>query len=224
MEQIQDSIEQSLNQLAPLADDHLRIGLEMTNAYGGAFYGMDFLAYGALNRSKAHLAGFTQLIRSRNFVCAGALLRLQLDTALRLSAAWLVDSPHDFALAVLAGQQVRQLVDRSGKKLTDRYLVSVLGAELPWIPRVYERTSGYIHLSSVHIFSAISSVGDHAEARTFEVKISEFDKPLPTEIYIEAIDAFAESTRVLLRYVYGWTISKADPDAVAKARSERESQ
>ena len=104
------TIERALDSLTPLAAQHLKIGREMTEAYGGAIYGMDLLAYGALNRSKAHLSGFCRLIRDRNLVCAGAVLRLQLDTALRFSAAWLVENPHAFAIAVLEGQHIRKLV------------------------------------------------------------------------------------------------------------------
>ena len=46
------TVERALDSLTPLAAEHLKIGREMTEAYGGAIYGMDLLAYGALNRSK----------------------------------------------------------------------------------------------------------------------------------------------------------------------------
>lgn len=99
------SLEESLARLEPLDDAHLELGKQMFNAFGGALYGMDLLAAGALNRSKAHIAGLRQLVEAKNLICAGALLRLQLDTALRFHAAFLVEQPHDFALAVLGASE-----------------------------------------------------------------------------------------------------------------------
>jgi hypothetical protein len=221
MDEAEDPIATSLTSLEALGDDHLKLATAMAQAYGGAFYGMDLLAYGALNRSKAHLAGFAQMIRARNLVCAGAVLRLQLDTALRFSAAWLVPDPHAFAFEVLRGTRVRDLADRAGRKMTDAYLVQSLSRQFDWVSRVYERTSGYVHLSDVHLLSAISAADEEGDERILKLKISEIDKPLPSALYIEAIDAFAESTRVFLWYVHGWTATKANPEAVRKPYSDQ---
>jgi len=222
MSEPEDPVEVILRKLGKLGDRHLELGKDMTHAYGGVFYGMDLLAYGALNRSKAHLSGFTQLIRNRNLVCAGALLRLQLDTAMRFAAAWQVQDPHEFALAVLSGKRVRDLKDQAGRKLTDAHLVALLGAEFAWVPRVYEATSGYVHLSSVHLHSAITAVDGEGDRQTFEMKISEIDKEMPADTYIEAIEAFAASTEILLQYVVGWIYTKSNPEAVAAAKRERD--
>jgi hypothetical protein len=196
----------------------------MFEAFGGAMYGMDLLAAGALNRSKAYVAGFRTLLAGKNLICAGALLRLQLDTAMRFYAAFLVERPHEFALTVLAGQRVRDIKDRDGKKMTDAYLVQKLGQEFPWVPRVYERTSGYVHLSSTHLLSALHSPIESADERTFTIKISAEDKPLPDFIDIEAADAFRATTDVLLRYVQGWVFTKANPEVVHHWKHERDRQ
>ncbi len=216
MNTAEGSITSSLRRLEALADDHMAIGRSMTEAYGGALYGMDLLAYGALNRSRAHLTGFTSSIQARNLLCAGASLRLQLDTVLRFSAAWLVADPHAFASDVLRGTRVRNLTDRTSKKMTDAYLVQVLSRQFEWVERVYERTSGYVHFSDVHLLSAITRAEDESGERILELKISDADKPLPTALYVEAIEAFAECTRVLLWYVTGWTVTKARPELIRK--------
>jgi hypothetical protein len=210
-----ESVESSIARLDELDEAHLALGDQMLQAFGGTMYGMDLLAVGALNRSKAHIAGFRQLVHSKNLVCAGALLRLQLDTALRFHAAWLVSDPHDFALAVLRGEHVRTMKDRSGKKMTDVYLVEALGREHSWVPRVYERTSGYVHLSNTHLLSAMSpAAGSDDSNRLIHLKISAEDQPLPDWIYVEAVDAFCAATELLLQYVRGWAITKANPELV----------
>jgi hypothetical protein len=212
-----ESVETSLEQLMDLDQVHLELGRKMFEAFGGAMHGMDLLAAGGLNRSKAHIAGFRHLIEAKNLICAGALLRLQLDTALRFYAAFLVDKPHEFALAVLDGKRVRDLRDQGGHKMTDAYLVRKLGVEFPWVPRVYERTSGYIHLSATHLLSAMGQTeGSQELDRSVTIKIAAEDKALPNWIYIEAVDAFRASTEIFLR-VRAWLgIHQGAPRARAK--------
>jgi|SRR6056297_1664369 len=172
-----ESLESSLKRLVALDDDHLELGKQMLEASGGALYGMDLLAAGALNRSQ----------------------------------------PHDFALAVLGGERVRDLKDRDGKKMTDAYLVAKLGREFDWVPRVYERTSGYVHLSQTHLIGALRLREAVSESdRSMTINISAKDKPLPSWIYIEAVDAFRAATEILLRYVHGWAFTKANPELVKK--------
>jgi len=188
----------------------------MYEAYDHAMYGLDFLAGAALNRTMSNIDAFTSLIRARNLVIAGALLRIQLDTALRFYAAFLVDKPHDFALDVLQGERIDKLKDMKGNRLTDRHLVNLLSQEFSWIDRVYPATSGYIHLSGTHIHHTI---GEVREDRTFSVKLSPMDKDLPDVLYTEAIEAFIESIKVLLKYVDGWIFTKNNPQVVAEARA-----
>ena len=195
----------------------LDLAKAMLEAYDHALYGMDLLAVGTVNRALAHLAGFRMLIEKRNLVCAGSILRLQIDTALRFHAAFLVEKPHDFALAVLSGTPIRQMKDREGHKLTDRHLLEKLSAEAEWLPRVYRETSGYIHLSEKHLFSAFSP----GEDGRVTMKMAAADKPLPDSIYLEAIDAFIATTGLFMKYLHGWGFTKANPELVQKWREER---
>jgi hypothetical protein len=217
-----ESLHASLDKLGHLDDAHLDLGKRMFEAFGGALYGMDLFTAGALNRSKAHISGFRHLVEAKNLICAGSLLRLQLDTALRFHAAFLVEHPHEFALAVLDGKRVRDLKDRDGKKMTDAYLVEKLGKEYEWVPRVYERTSGYVHLSATHLLSAMGPVeGADPSARSISIKIAAEDKPLPVGLYVEAVDAFVAATEILLQHVHGWVFTKANPELVQRWKSER---
>lgn len=221
----EESLEASIAMLDNLDKAHLELGRQMFEAFGGAMYGMDLLAAGALNRSKAHIAGFRHLVQVKNLICAGALLRLQLDTALRFHAAFLVEQPHEFAVAVLGGERVRNLKDRDGKKMTDAYLVEKLGREFDWVPRVYERSSGYVHLSATHLLSAMGPTECAADSeQSISIKIAAEDKPLPVWIYIEAVDAFRAATDILLRYVHGWVFTKANPELVQQWKHDRDAQ
>ncbi len=101
-------------------------------------FSLDLLAVAALDRSLHLIFGFTNLIRAENFIAAAHLVRCHLDNLLRLSAAWLVDDPHDFASKILDGIRVDELVDQKGHRLKDWYLRDKLNEEYPWVKNVYK--------------------------------------------------------------------------------------
>lgn len=108
------AVEAALAKLLSMEEAQANMWLRMLRAKEGAFYPLDLLAIGALNRSAAQCVGFRLLVQARNFICAASILRLQLDTALRFYAAFLVAEPHVFASTVLKGIPVRKLKDSSG--------------------------------------------------------------------------------------------------------------
>ena len=83
---------------------------------------MDFLGIVVLHRSLHLIYGFASLIDSRNLVAAAPFLRLQVDSAIRFAAAWLVEQPHAFAMKILEGTPVRKMKAQTGELMTDRYL------------------------------------------------------------------------------------------------------
>ncbi len=195
-----------------LHDMHLSGLKELLEADEGNAFGLDFLAAAAYKRSMSLCTGFTTLVRSENYQCSAALVRLQLDTALRFFAAFIVDKPHDFAIEVLKGEHIRKMIDRDGNKMTDQYLKEILGKKYEWVPRVYDATSGFIHLSDKHIFSIWEGQNDN----TFSMRISAVDEHFSDELWIEMADAFIASTDVLFEYLNGWVFTKQNPELVAR--------
>src|SRR5436309_1171588 len=90
-----------LHCLQALRVEQSHVGKQMLEAHNRALYMFDLLAIAALNRSAGLCSGFRQLIRSRNFICAAPLIRLQIDNALRLYAGSIVRDPRGYALSVL---------------------------------------------------------------------------------------------------------------------------
>lgn len=191
---------------------HLALGKAMMEADGGNMFPLDLYAFGTIKRSMAHCKGFATLIETKNLTCAGGIIRMQLDTLLRFYAAFLVDNPHEFASSVMGGKQVKDHVDRAGLKLSDRHLVDGLSSEYPWIKEVYKQTSGYIHFSNKHIFSALHGLNE--EDRSFQIQLSSDDIERAEEWYGEAIDAFYHITDIFLLYLEGWVVTKANPELV----------
>lgn len=80
-----ESLEASLSRLGQLDEVQLELGKYMFEAFGGAMYGMDLLAAGALNRSKAHVAGFRTLLAEKNPRVSLGAARVRADIRLRSS-------------------------------------------------------------------------------------------------------------------------------------------
>jgi len=144
---------------------------------GATIFPLDIVANGAVKRAISANSGFKMMIESRNLVVARTLLRTHIDTALRFSAAWLVDNPHDFAAKLIAGKQINKMKDRKGKQLSDAYLVETQTQDHPWLPKVYSELSGYVHFSGAHVSASVSAIGKDDGLVSF--KISEIDEGFP---------------------------------------------
>jgi hypothetical protein len=97
----------------------LNLGKTMLTTDGGNLYGIDLIAIGAMKRTASNTEGFITLVEAKNMVSARSLLRLQLDTFMPFSAMWLVESPQKVALEIIEGKHIRNIKDKSGKKMTD---------------------------------------------------------------------------------------------------------
>jgi hypothetical protein len=193
---------------------------QVMQAQGGAVYAVDLLANAATNRSLALASGFRTMVEARNLTCAGALLRLQIDTASRFFASSLVNDPEDFAESVLAGKHIDKLKDRDGEHMRDRYIVERLAKEMrcDWLSRVYTETSGYVHLSDKHVHSTFTEV---REDHTVRIKVGAVDKEWPEETYLEAVDAFIATVQLYGDLLRDWGINKSNPDLVRHLRKQR---
>lgn len=208
------NLNKSVKYLKDYHNDHLTLFKKMMNANDGNLFPLDIVASGVMKRSLNLISGFCLLIENHNLLCAAPLLRLQIDNVLRFSAAWLVENPHDFANKIMDGVPVKDLKDINNKKLTDTYLKKVLGKKHPWLQRVYEETSGFVHLSDKHIFTTIKPTSIDMTCN-IEIKL---DDDIPDEYLIEAIEAFIATTNILFEYIEGWIFTKDNPGEL-KAKS-----
>jgi hypothetical protein len=169
---------------------------------GGKLYRSDFFVIGAVKRTVSLAAGFELLVRAYNIVCARALVRMQLDTTLRFAALSLVSDQDAFVDAVLGDQRIDKLKDRDGHFLRDAYLVERFKPIAPWLPEVYRRTSGYIHLSGEHIFSSIHAMND--ETRTVTMVVATEDRRFPDWSWVEMIECFDRAVVMLVGQLQAW--------------------
>jgi len=209
MEPIPPDVSRKIDLLRGTIATHLRLAALCVEAAGGNVYSPDLWINAATRRSIQMLDGFATMVSSRNMTCAGAMLRIQIDTAIRLFAMTLVEDADAFVQHMLRGGKLNHLRDRSGNKLTDRHLCQELSRLYPkfsWLPRVYEVTCEFVHMSGRHV---INMCKIQTNGRTMSTNIAVQDNDWPEAAMIEAVDAFGATTDVILGFVHTWYQQKS---------------
>ncbi|MDM7930024.1 hypothetical protein [Blastomonas fulva] len=155
----------------------------------------DFYLMGIARRSLAQARAFRSCIEDLNWLVAAALLRLQLDTVLRLYALYWVADPEDFAGRVFAGEQVNRMKAADGNQMSDRYLIEKIKDQNAWVESVYKNTSGLIHFSSRHMHAAIRLKDE--QTGLIEGFIGPTDPNHTVEDFTETIEAFFHCTAMV---------------------------
>ena len=214
-----DDLIKAIESLDVLKEAHKSKAKKMLNAFNSVLYPVDILAMAVLNRSIDLLQGFCLLMRGDNYLSAAPLVRLQLDNLLRFQAVWLVSDPHDFAMKVMNGTLIKKLKDRDGKYMHDFFLVQELKKQKPWVERVYQETSGFVHLSEKHILGLFEKQIENGGK--VEISIGRSGEKVPLKMKIEAVSAFIKITKEILELVDSWIVSKQSPKYVAALQEER---
>ena len=174
---------------------------------GAPIYVLDFIVIGAVKRSLSLASGLLALIEAKNMVCARAVLRMQLDTITRLYAYLYAEDPEQMAKAILGGAPLNKFKSTDGKLLRDGYLVDRLSERFPWVRKVYDYTSGYIHFSEKQFFDAVHSVGNDEE-RTIHLAISRTDDKYPEFSWEELPACFNHLNVILEEFVVAYVEQK----------------
>lgn len=159
------------------------------NAGGTPMYTADLVMFGILDRQIGLIESMPAIFESKNVHALAPLLRIQLDSLLRLHAFRIVKNTDELAKHIIEGKSLRKFKDHGGNKLFDRHLVNTLKPELPWVETMYDTLSGWVHFSESHIFSAIT---EGEEDRTITVGVGSFREDTPEELFPEAEEALIE--------------------------------
>jgi len=168
------TLEDILTDLDSSQDELIELGKRSAETY--ALYPYDIFLSAILNRSVNLIKGFCSLVRDNNFIAAAPLVRIHLDSLLRLYASNLIDYNIDeFANKVIGGKSIRDLKDRDGRKMTDNYLVKKImeNENHEWVKEVYKTGSGHVHFSNY--ISSYSTKIDSKKNDIINVTIGKHD-------------------------------------------------
>ena len=135
------------------------------------------------------------MIDGRNSLVASSIIRMQLDTVLRLYALFWVADPEDFAEKVFKGAPINKLKAKDGKLLSDKYLRDRLVPRYTWVSDVYKETSGYIHFSNRHMQAALRGID--GQDHHVQLQIGPHDGDRPMSYYGELLRAFRHLTMII---------------------------
>lgn len=164
-------------------------------------FNYDFLlGAGIARRSCAITYGFLEMVKQKNSLCALALVRVQLDTMLRLYAGFFSKDRIIFSEEVLHGKQINKMLSDTNEKMTDSYLVKRVNTIEPWVMKVYKKTSGYIHFSNEHIKEGLKHTGGH----NFEMVIGPNDYDREVTNFLESLACFFHITSIIKVALEDW--------------------
>ena len=178
-----------------------------------------------MSRSYSLVDGFISAFDDWNPIVAAPLVRMQIDSLVRLSYTARAPSAQEVAEYVIGGAEFRNLKTRDGKKLTDRYLTELAAPFHPWVLDVYSATSGWGHFSPAHIRAAWRiAEQDDSEGKP-EIRI-EGSIPLRPRIIgaqpmQELLGAMVMATAEVFGYAEVWEARKGLPLGQARQLGER---
>ena len=161
---------------------------------GNTLYMQDLFFTSALDRSVALLDGIVNMLKERNLTCVGILVRSQIDNCMRIFAAFIAEDKTAFIDGYLHGKKISDFKDDHGNKMKDVVLRERLKEYDFRISDVYKKSSGYIHLSVVALYSS-TCVKDNYR---IGCSVGLPPKEEANEILLEGADAFIHYT--LLEY------------------------
>jgi len=192
--------------LKKLEQEHIKVGKRMLSAAGGKMLVLDLAIVGFLKRSIDLIDGIITLINSWNIIGAAPLVRLQLDNLLRLYYLSTLKNSDDIALEILKGRSFLDMEDSEGKKITDARLRYYARSQYPWLDKVYEETSKFIHFSDKHYFLTVNSFKE--QTGSFELFIGKGAINWPESELNTFLDAVICITDAILKLIIGWAITK----------------
>ena len=158
----------------------------LLNMEGKPMYATDLIMFGIMDRSIGLVEAMPRLLADGNVHAFAPLLRVQLDSLLRLHAFHIVQSRDKLANHVIGGKALKNFKDVHGNKLTDRHLVNSIKSTLPWVESMYDDLCGWVHFSESHVFVAAS---EGNLDRTIEVGIGSYRKKVDPGLIAEATQA-----------------------------------
>lgn len=172
----------------------------------------DLFFCAALDRCVQLSEGFIVLLQQRNLSCVGALLRLQMDNCMRTYAAFIAADKNSVIDCIIHGRKIRDQVDADGKKMTDTNLKKKMAAFNDSFPAVYDKASGYVHLSDMAFYQTVVSIND----TTLEWQIGHALQERFNPLLLEAADAFIHFTEIHYNMLQAVVDSKQRYDAAHK--------
>ncbi len=208
-------LEAHLEKIQRVTDDLRKIPHEYLGPTGTKLPDIAWFVLAAINKTASLTHAFCALTRAKNTMVAASLIRLQLDTAMRMFGLSLVTDVECAGTLLMNDGSYRKLRSRDGEWLTDALLHRKLNEHYPGLSDAYEATSAYVHLSAMHIKTGLTG---RPGTSTLFFDLTGTDDSRPDEWFAELVDSFDQATTLtgeliedFMRYRYAGMFGVSQP-------------
>ncbi len=127
---------------------------------GQTFLLEDLFFLSSADRCIRLIDGLLPMLVARNLTCAGVLLRMQMDNCLRTYAAFIAEDKNEVIQCIIDGNPIKKLKDKNGNKMLDGYLKDEITKIDSKFGMVYDKASGFVHLSEKAFYQTVDKVED----------------------------------------------------------------
>ncbi|EMN02952.1 hypothetical protein LEP1GSC021_4714 [Leptospira noguchii str. 1993005606] len=132
----------------------------------------DLFIIGMINRNLSLIEAVSYLHSQKNLIAVIPLLRIVLDSNLRLIGVFHCSDPFVYIEYFTKGESIRKLKSKDGQRLTDSYLVKKFSEMYPDSEDLYKKASGFVHYSNSLLWRVIKPAEELEEDETgYMVKI-----------------------------------------------------
>ncbi|PWE52997.1 hypothetical protein DEM27_28350 [Metarhizobium album] len=159
---------------------------------------VEWFSLAAVVKTTSNAHAFGLLVESRNTIAASALIRMQIETAMRMFGLTLVEDVEEAGAMLMNGEKYSALRMRDGRtRLVDKLLHQELAKLYAWVSEAYEDASAFVHLDRVNIGFKVTWLDSGGY-----YNLNGIDRNRPDEQYHHLVDTFyiaLRMTRDLLR-------------------------
>lgn len=195
-----------LDRIRAMAREIERMPDETYSPVGSFLAPVEWYSLAAVTKSTSNTHAFCLLVESRNTIAATAVVRMQIEAAMRMFGLTLVPDVEAAGTHLMAGKKYGQLKSRDGVKLADKVLHEALSLEYEWVTRAYEDTSAFVHLDGENINSKMV----HLEMGGF-FNLSGVDAKRPEHAYFHVADTFYIALRMTRTLLAAFLATRPQP-------------
>lgn len=193
---------------------HVDLSKRFLLASDGDIFSVDLMVAAVMNRSYSLVDAFIDALDHWNLVVAAPILRIQIDSLVRLAYMANAPSSEEVAAYIIGGGEFRKLRDKENKKLIDRRLIELAETAHPWVKGVYEATSGWVHLSPAHLYATWQLRDSEPAEETYKTLLGAIPtrpEQIPLSALRELLIGMTEATAEIFTYVEIWESRKGLP-------------
>jgi hypothetical protein len=185
-------------------DAHRDIADRIISAAPGELSLTDIFLLGVVKRSLDLVAAIELLIEQWNYSAMAPLVRLQVDSLLRMRYLAGARDRDTLLGRLISGESFRQLKDDTGKKLTDARLLQLAESDYPWLRSMYEETSKVVHFTVGHMTVPLVFHGKPHVSVDMNVGLARWSE----ERIRECLNGTVIVSSEILRLANSWTLRR----------------